>query len=124
MNQSKTGRPAAKPTNTFTEVYKSQHHMEDDFARAKAGAFDESLVLAGNPQALSAPQTSNAYHAEQRRKDKEAKEAKAQAEKEAAAAKGTVKQPDFKELNKQISTPFKAMPPPMRCPAATKFYRG
>ena len=38
--------------------------MEDDFAKAKAGEFDEGLVLSGNPQALSAPQTKVAFRAE------------------------------------------------------------
>ena len=68
------GQKAAKPTNPFTEVYKSQHHMEDDFERAKHEAFDQSLVLAGNTQALSAPQTSNALQAKQRTKGREAKD--------------------------------------------------
>ena len=80
MNPSKMGQRATKPTNPFTETYKSQHHMEDDYEKAKRDANDTGLALAGNPHALSQAQTRNAFHAEQRRKEKEAKE---RAEKEA-----------------------------------------
>ena len=54
--------------------------MEDDYEKAKRDANDTGLALAGNPHALSQAQTRNAFHAEQRRKEKEAKE---RAEKEA-----------------------------------------
>ena len=58
--------------------------MDGDYKKAKRDQFDDGLVLAGNPQALSnwTPQASKDHNMKYIQKVKEAK-AKAKAEKEA-----------------------------------------
>ena len=88
--------------------------MDGDYEKAKKAAFDDNLVLKGNPKSLSNnAQTMSAYQVQQRQKEKAKKEALDGVPSDRRA---------YADKNEKLM--FKAMPPPLKCSAASIFYKG